>query len=508
MELLTKLYFCTMYKLTEDKIRLIFGLKVRQLRTEQNLSLQEVADKSGLSVSYINEIEKGKKYPKTDKIAELAEALGSTYDHLVSTRLPRALAPLVDIFNSGILDELPFEHFGIDYQKFVEIITQSPAKISAFISTYIDIARNYDLNKEKFLSAALRSYQELHDNYFPELEKETELCARRFQIPLDAAANWELLKKILHEEYGTLVTEINPSGENHSLQQLRALYYPDRNELSVHPGLHPYQKAFILAKEIGYNWLKLPLSERIYYYKDWNSTETFDQALINFQASYFAGALLLPLQAFCSDVSYMLESMEFPAEFLESMLRKWNTSPETLMYRLTNILPGRFGLQKMFFLRFNQDGHRQRFHLSKELHLGNKHQPHGNESGEHYCRRWLSIKIFNQLSHNIKQALDVQRSRYIDSGLEYIVISWARETLSQPFSRTSISIGLEINNETRKKIRWLDDPGIPVHQVNVTCERCRLDDCPERAAEPKIYRKQNEILSIKNLLKSEGLLKE
>ncbi|MFN4299424.1 MAG: helix-turn-helix domain-containing protein [Thermaurantimonas sp.] len=497
-----------MYKLTEDKIRLIFGLKVRHLRTEQNLSLQEVADKSGLSVSYINEIEKGKKYPKTDKIADLAEALGTTYDQLVSTRLPRSLAPLVDIFNSGILDELPFEHFGIDYQKFVEIITQSPAKISAFISTYIDIARNYDLNKEKFLSAALRSYQELHDNYFPQLEKETELCARHFQIPLDAAANWEFLKDILTKQFGTIVTELNTTSETNVLQQLRALYYPDRNELSIHPGLHPYQKAFILAKEIGYHWLNLPLHERVYYYKDWNSTKTFDQALINFQASYFAGALLLPLQAFCSDVSYLLESMEFPGEFLESMLRKWNTSPETLMYRLTNILPGRFGLQKMFFFRFNQDGHRQSFHLSKELHLGNKHQPHGNESGEHYCRRWMSIKIFNELSQEKKQALGVQKSHYIDSGLEYIVISWARETLSKPFSRTSISIGLEINNETRKKIRWIDDPNIPTHKVNVTCERCRLDPCEERAAEPKIYRKLKEIQSIKQLLQSEGLIKE
>ena len=497
-----------MYKLTEDKIRLIFGLKVRQLRTEKNLSLQEIADASGLSVSYINEIEKGKKYPKTDKIADLAEALGTTYDNLVSTRLPRSLAPLVDIFNSGILDELPFDHFGIDYQKFVEIITQSPAKISAFISTYIDIARNYDLNKEKFLSAALRSYQELHDNYFPHLEKETELCARKFHIPLDKAANWEQLKELLTKEYGTCVAELNLNRGSLLLQQMRAIYHPERNELSIHPGLHPYQKAFILAKEIGYNWLKLPLHERVYYYKDWNSTKTFDQALINFQASYFAGALLLPLQAFCSDVSYMLEAMEFPGKFLESMLRKWNTSPETLMYRLTNILPGRFGLNKMFFLRFNQEGHRQSFHLSKELHLGNKHQPHGNANGEHYCRRWLSIKIFSQLSVENKQALGVQKSRYIDSGQEYLVITWARETLSEPFSRTSVNIGLEINNETRKKIRWIEDPFIPHHDVNVTCERCKLDNCAERAAEPKIYRKIEEIQSIRQFLQSEGLLKE
>lgn len=496
-----------MYKLTEDKIRLIFGLKVRHLRSEQNLSQQEIADKSGLSVSYINEIEKGKKFPKADKIAELAEALGTSYDYLVSTKLPRALTPLVDIFNSGVLDELPFEHFGIDYQKFVEIITQSPAKVSAFISTYIDIARNYDLNKEKFLSTALRSYQELHDNYFPQLEKEAELCARKYKIPLNEPVDWTFLKEILTKEYGTTITELREKDDNNALPYLRALYYPERRELAIHPDLHPYQKAFILAKEIGYHWLKLPLDQRIYYYKDWSSTEKFDQALINFQASYFAGSLLLPLQSFCSDVSYFLESMEFPGQFLESLLKRWNTSPETLMYRLTNVLPGRFGLQKIFFLRFNQDGNRQSFHLSKELHLGNKHQPHGNESGEHYCRRWISINIFNQLSAERKQALGIQKSVYIDTGLQYIVLSWARQTLIHPFSRTSVSIGIEINNEARKKIRWIDDPDIPVREVNITCQRCRLEDCSERAAEPRIYKKLQEIQRVKDLLKSQGLIK-
>ncbi len=56
----------------EEYLRLIFGLKLKQIRTEKNLSLFGLSKISGLSKSYLNEIEKGKKYPKPDKILILS----------------------------------------------------------------------------------------------------------------------------------------------------------------------------------------------------------------------------------------------------------------------------------------------------------------------------------------------------------------------------------------------------------------------------------------------------
>lgn len=73
--------------LNTDNIRLVFGLKLKQLRLDKGMSLTELAQKSGLSMSYINEIEKGKKYPKSDKIVALAEAMGSIMIHLFHSSL-------------------------------------------------------------------------------------------------------------------------------------------------------------------------------------------------------------------------------------------------------------------------------------------------------------------------------------------------------------------------------------------------------------------------------------
>ena len=47
-----------MENLTEENIRIIFGIKVKKLRSDLRLSLQQLSQKSGISISYLNEIEK------------------------------------------------------------------------------------------------------------------------------------------------------------------------------------------------------------------------------------------------------------------------------------------------------------------------------------------------------------------------------------------------------------------------------------------------------------------
>ena len=52
------------------------GLTVRRLRLDREYTLQALADESGVSKSYLGDIEKGRKNPTTDVIEAIAEALG------------------------------------------------------------------------------------------------------------------------------------------------------------------------------------------------------------------------------------------------------------------------------------------------------------------------------------------------------------------------------------------------------------------------------------------------
>ncbi|NLV71675.1 MAG: helix-turn-helix transcriptional regulator [Actinobacteria bacterium] len=52
------------------------GLTVRRLRADRDFTLQALADESGVSKSYLGDIEKGRKNPTTDVIEAIADALG------------------------------------------------------------------------------------------------------------------------------------------------------------------------------------------------------------------------------------------------------------------------------------------------------------------------------------------------------------------------------------------------------------------------------------------------
>ena len=101
--------------------KLILGLKVKHLRTKKGYSFSELAKVSGLSGSYLNEIEKGKKYPKQDKLKTLAAGLDVNFEELTSTKLTGNLAPLAALLKSNFLNELPLDLFGIELGKVVEL---------------------------------------------------------------------------------------------------------------------------------------------------------------------------------------------------------------------------------------------------------------------------------------------------------------------------------------------------------------------------------------------------
>lgn len=62
----------------------IDGKIIRHLRQQRKLSLAELSSMSGLSVSYISEIERGVKQPSLDTVDKLAKALNVSREALFS----------------------------------------------------------------------------------------------------------------------------------------------------------------------------------------------------------------------------------------------------------------------------------------------------------------------------------------------------------------------------------------------------------------------------------------
>ena len=471
----------------EEYIRLIFGLKLKQIRTEKNLSLFGLAKITGLSKSYLNEIEKGKKYPKRDKILVLAEALETNYDNLVSLKLDKNLAPIGEILQSNILKEIPLELFGIKESDLIDIIAEAPLKVNAFISTLFEIAKHYNLTRESFFLAALRSYQEANNNYFDEIETKVEQFAKAYSIDLNSRLTVQELEEILVDEFGYTINNEELT-KHKELVNLRSVFVPTSKTLLVSSETDESQRMFIYAKEIAYNYLNI--TDRLYTFS-WIKFERFDQVLNNFMASYFAGALLIPRKSLVKDLKVFFENGTFDANAFQTLLFKYTDSPETFYQRLTNILPKDFNLKNLFFLRFSFKPERSDIKLTKELHITNLLEPHANESYEHYCRRWISLQTLSKIPVTKELHLfDAQISSYAHSDVDYFTMSSATHDPFRKGYYRSIGFGIMITPNSTSKINFLKDSNIKRREVGVTCESCRILDCQERVAQPKTLEKK------------------
>ncbi len=496
--------------INKQNIRLIFGLKLKQLRQQKDLSFADLSKASGLSVSYLNEIEKGKKYPKTDKIIALAEALGVSYDQLVSLKLSRKLTPIAELLNSGILESLPLEMFGLEISTLLDLISDAPTKINAFISTIIKVARNYEMSQENFYFAALRSYQEMHDNYFEDLEQEADAFVEKYHLSTTPPVELASIEEILCREYGYQIDR-HALDTFPELSSFRALAFPEQKRLLINSRLNTMQQSFQIGKELAYCYLNL--EERPTLSNSFQ-VRSFEEVLNNFKASYFAVALLLNRHHMLKDINAFFELSHWDANALLDLTKKYDATPEMFLHRLSNLLPKYFGIDSFFFLRFQDNlfQDKDNFHITKELHLSRLHSPHRNDLNEHYCRRWVSIRVLQGMRDQPGQQLglkvEAQRSRYINSKAEYLCLTIGHPNTPTSSTNSTVTLGIQMDPLSKKRIAWMESPAIPIRDVNETCERCPLPTCLQRAAPPSVVtyaEKQEQILRQLSALRDQGL---
>jgi hypothetical protein len=173
--------------------------------------------------------------------------------------MPKNFAPVADLLQSNFLNELPLDLFGIEMNKVVEIIANAPMRVGAFVSTLVELGRNYALREENFYFAALRSYLELHNNYFEDLEEAVRQFVRQHRVPIGHALPVSYLAGLLGKKYEIEVVE-DGLAPYPDLQAIRSVYLPKRRKLLLNGQLNEAQKAFQLGKELGFN--ALHLSER------------------------------------------------------------------------------------------------------------------------------------------------------------------------------------------------------------------------------------------------------
>lgn len=477
--------------LNPETLRYILGLKLRRFRREKGYGLKEVAAWANMSVSYLSEIEKGKKYPKPEKLVPLARALEVPYEELVSPRFEGDLRPLRMIFESSFIQEFPFHLYGIELEGLLDLITEAPREAQALVSTALDIGQLYDVEVEHFLRSALRSYQVLHRNYFPRIEEAAERFRGRHGWAAGEAPTAEALAEILADEHGIVVDD-EALGTRDELSDLRAVWVagskPQR--LLVNGRLLPSQRAFMVAREFAYR--ELDLGPRSVSSPPLETT-SFDQVIHDFEAAYFSGAVLLDRQALGRDLETFFAEPRWSSDAFLELLGRYQATPETFFYRLSQLLPGLFGLRELYFVRFHHPHGSTSYHLTKILNMTQLPIPFGSNAHEHYCRRWPGMGEAETGTRKDAVRVTAQRSRFLSKdGGEFLLVTLSRPLALTADTHSSISLGLRIDDALKERLAFLDDPEIPRVDVHLTCERCPLapEECAERVAPPAIVERE------------------
>ena len=470
-------------------ISIIFGMKVKQARTDLGMTVTEFASQCELSPSYVTEIEKGRKYPRTDKIMRMAEVLGKGYDELVSIRLEPPLTHLGTALSSPVLGQFPFEEFGVEMSDLINVLTREPDKASALLHAISEVGRQYDMKEQHFLRAALRSYQELHDNYFPDLEEAAAEFSQKHDLfsPLPIPMN--RLRDLIQRQFNIQLDDTRLH-EDPALAGYRSVYVKgSRPKLLINHSLHQAQIKFVLAREIGYQ--VLGLTDRAYTSAP-EQVDSFQQVFNDFKASYFGGAILMPRQPLLDDIRHLFDQTRWSPDLLLNLLTKYDVSPETLLYRFSELIPQFFGL-RIHYLRLH-NGQDERYKLVKELNLNQLRVPNRTAADEHFCRHWLVVRLLREVrkQHSNVPVVGVQMSEYLDANDHFLCFGFARPLSLTAGTNTCSIIGFRDDADLGETIRFAHDASVPHVTINETCERCPLtaEQCTQRAAPPTILQAQ------------------
>jgi len=487
--------------ISEKNIKLIFGLKLHQYRMERQYSLSQLSKKSNISISYLNEMEKGKKYPKTDKILSISEALQVDYDQLISLQLGKELAPVSELIRSNMLNELPLEFFGIEPANILQLLSRAPTKLSAFVNSIIQIGRTYDIRFEHFFFSVLRSYQEIHDNYFEDIEKLAKNFIHDFNIDFKGLDRADQFADILSTEYGYQI-EYKGLDAYPELKSLRYLLIPDDNpRLLLNSSISKAQLLFILGKEIGYNIMNL--KDRSYT-SSWVESKKFDHVLNNFKSYYFSSAIILHEKKFVKGLLEFSTNEKFNPDRLIDLMESYNSNAEMFMLRISNLIPRYFRFFEMFLFRYNHDLNNDTFYFTKDFQSSGMQKPYSLLSDVKSCKRWSGISILQELAslqanNNYHRPIcKINRVKYIHSKKEYLIISVANPMHPTPNMNCSVSVGFKINQRFLSRTKFLNDPQIPFKEVDFEWVKKSSAYCDDDLEKPSVMMREVKISKLRN----------
>lgn len=472
--------------LDQNTVRLIFGLKLKNLRQQHQYSLKELGQKTGLSVSYLNEIEKGKKYPKPDKVLALADALSSSFDQLVSVRLEEDQDAIARILQNGFVHSLPLQDLGINLTELLNSITEDSQKATRLLCTILELRRRHFIRQSDLFSAILKSEIDEKRNHFTEWEELASTLRDRYRkwgSPSDSEYAQQIVQH-LEQKYNYEFETVAFGDESTALRTLRFRRNVRSKKIILHlnSALSAKEQLYFLLRELIARELGHP---PISAHQENDDFATYTAYVNHYMVSYIADAMLLPKDSFLDELNLLCSFDRWSSGRFRVFLQNAPVPTKRVLQRMTQLLPREWNIDPVYALEFGRNIELERFLILDELHLSGLQMPNGINREESFCRRWISMRAleaFTSSKDSSGALIQTQKSTIADVNGQFFNIAIAeRDSVERGLIRCH-TIGIPITKKHGKRIAFLNDTYVKHDTVAETCERCRILDCKERLA--------------------------
>ncbi len=446
------------------------GPKIKSFRRQLGLQANKLAEQLGISPSYLNLIESGKRKIDGDLLIKVCEELKIELSDLTN----KSDINLVNDI-SELLDDQLFEDLDILGPEVKDLVNTNPKIARALIK----LGDNYkqkdheiiskvetlsgkiiDSRKTSFPGEVISDFLQEKKNYFPKLE---EFANKIFdKVQLNNRTRYVALCDFLRTEYSINVKDIIPE-EGKPFSKIfnknnKELLLSEYNSLETKK-LHA---AAQIAQEGAINEINDYLSE--FKFPSDEAKRLTKIALLN----YCAAAILMPYKLFHSEC----KKLKYDLELLQNTFA---TSFEQVAHRVTCLQDPKLPGIPFHMLRVDIAGN-----ISKRLSLSGIEIPRYGGA----CPRWNVYSAFTR--PGVIQAAVSKMS----NGKKYVCIAKTVEKGVGRYGRkkSMLSIGLGCEAKYAKDFVYTENLNLNDKKteipIGVSCRTCDRLDCSQRAFPP------------------------
>ena len=430
----------------EEVDSLTIGRRIRQLRTERGMTLDELASAVERAPSQLSMIENGRREPKLTLLRTIARALGTTLDALLESE-PLDERSTMEIALERAMRGQTFQALGIPPFRIGKTVPNEA--LAAMLALQGEIERLRDERaatpeEARRANVALRRLMRTQNNYFAELEEQ----ARRLLGAVDHPGG-PLTQRTASDIAAHL---------GFTLHYVPDLPQTTRSVADIKNG-RLYLSSRLASKGDPRTAVLQALSSRILGHREPTSYAEFLRQRV--ETNYLTGALLIPEE---HAVPFLQEAKGRRAISIEDLRDAYSVSYETAAHRFTNLATVHLGIP-VHFLKVHESGTITKAYENDDVNFPTDRL--GAIEGQMCCRRWTSRVVFDEDDHFNPYY------QYTDTGNGTYWCT-ARVELSSEGAH-SVSVGVRFDDTKWFIGRDTPNRGVSKHSVEVCCRRAPAD---------------------------------